>query len=70
MKMRSYGGNFIDPSNRELSSGRPMQKRVGHMNEQLTYPQYPDSVDGYMKEQREGISSIKPRQNKKNNRFN
>lgn len=47
-----------------------MQKRVGHMNEQLTYPQYPDSVDGYMKEQREGISSIKPRQNKKNNRFN
>jgi len=69
MKMRSYGGNYIDPSVNDLAHGSAGHKKQGHTRAELSYPTYPDSVDGYVKETNEAINSVRPRQNKRSNRF-
>lgn len=70
MKMNSYGGNFINPSNEDLSHGSAGNKKVSNASPELSYPKYPDSVEGYVNAQRASISSIKKIQSKKNGRFN
>jgi hypothetical protein len=70
MKMRSYGGDFINPSNEELTHGQAGHKKVAHFKGSLSYPTYPDSVEGVAGEQRETFSSVKGRLNKKGGRVN
>ena len=70
MKMRSYGGDYINPSLEDLAHGKAGHKKLPHVKDDLTYPMYPDSVEGYISEQRETLSSIKKHQKKKNSRVN
>lgn len=68
-KIRSYGGNFIDPSLKSLMSGKAESKRVPNLRVEVSMPTYPDSVEGQISEQRSGVTSNERHINKRNNRF-
>lgn len=70
MRMNSYGGNFINPSNEELSHGSAGHKKVKHSKAEVGYPEYPDSVEGFVSARNSSVASVKKAQSKKNSRFN
>lgn len=69
-KIRPYAKGFSGPSDKELYHFGGSYKEFPSSRAEVDMPEYPDSVEGLMRESNEQIASTKRSRAKKNSRYN